>query len=113
IDPAQDVEKQVPWVLENIRTLMQDGTPSSKKKGRSWANVFNHLKVIHDDPVTAAGDFLLLYGHDAMRSLNVKRWSIGLDSGCVYGGSLSGYVVETDTIHSFPCPYLGVDMGLD
>ncbi|KAF9960273.1 hypothetical protein BGZ70_008644 [Mortierella alpina] len=113
IDPAQDVDKQLPWVLENIRTLMQDGTPSSKKKGRSWAKIFNDLKVPHSDSAAAAEDFLLLYGHDAMRSLNVKRWSIGLDSGCVYGGSLSGYVVETDTIHSYTCPYLGVDMKLD
>ncbi|KAF9560073.1 hypothetical protein EC968_006348 [Mortierella alpina] len=113
IDPAHNIEKQLPWVLENIRTLMQDGTPSSKKRGRSWAKVFNDMKVLDEDPATEAGDFLLLYGHDAIRSLNVKRWSIGLDSGCVYGGSLSGYVVETGAILSYPCPYLGVDMKLN
>lgn len=35
------------------------------------------------------------YGHDAMRGVQIHPHSVGLDSGCVYGGLLSGMVLET------------------
>ncbi len=48
---------------------------------------------------------LLVFGHDAPGGLVERRHSpkalpyiIGLDSGCVYGGKLSGYWLETDEI---------------
>ena len=42
---------------------------------------------------------LLVFGHDAPGGLVVKKragrpYLLGLDSGCVYGGQLSGYVLE-------------------
>ena len=50
-----------------------------------------------------AGPTRVIYGHDARRGLvRVERegvpWTLGLDSGCVYGGALSGYIVEEDRI---------------
>ena len=45
---------------------------------------------------------LIIFGHDAPGGLVVKRredgspYVIGLDSGCIYGGKLSGYVLEDD-----------------
>ncbi|MCB9676898.1 MAG: metallophosphoesterase [Alphaproteobacteria bacterium] len=49
------------------------------------------------------GDRKVVYGHDALRGLvRVERDGqpqiIGLDTGCVYGGTLSGYVIENDEI---------------
>lgn len=50
------------------------------------------------------GDKLLVFGHDAPGGLVVKRrpdrrpYLLGLDSGCVYGGQLSGYVLEEDRL---------------
>ncbi|MBM3265087.1 MAG: metallophosphoesterase [candidate division Zixibacteria bacterium] len=47
---------------------------------------------------------LIVFGHDAPGGLVVKRrtdgtpYVIGLDSGCVYGRSLSGYILEEDRI---------------
>lgn len=43
------------------------------------------------------------FGHDARRGLvRVERdgqpWLVGLDSGCVYGGALSGYLIDEDRI---------------
>ena len=36
------------------------------------------------------GNELVIYGHWARQGLTVKKRSVGLDSGCVYGGGLSG-----------------------
>ena len=45
----------------------------------------------------------VLYGHDAMRGLQDHRpRTLGLDTGCVYGGCLTGYVVEEDRLYSVP-----------
>ncbi|KAF9152807.1 hypothetical protein BG015_004672 [Linnemannia schmuckeri] len=112
IDPSDNISKQLPWVLVNVRNILKDGTPSrKKKKGEGWAQLFNdfHTKrVKQGEP-----DFLIVYGHDAGRSLNVKKWSIGLDTGCVYGRKLSAYVVETGEVHSVKCPDLGLDSDED
>lgn len=49
------------------------------------------------------GTDLVLYGHDAVRGLQDRRpHTLGLDSGCVYGGRLSGYLLEDDRIVSIP-----------
>ncbi len=36
----------------------------------------------------------VFYGHDAVRGLQVHPRSVGLDSGCVYGNPLSGWIEE-------------------
>ena len=47
---------------------------------------------------------LIIFGHDAPGGLVIKRrddgspYVIGLDSGCIYGGQLSGYVLEEDRL---------------
>ncbi|MCA9568093.1 MAG: metallophosphoesterase [Myxococcales bacterium] len=51
------------------------------------------------------GETPVIFGHDAIRGLvrverNGRPWVVGLDSGCVYGGFLSGYVVEEDRVVS-------------
>lgn len=56
---------------------------------------------------------LLVFGHDAPGGLVVKRredgtpWLLGLDTGCVYGGQLSGYVLEENRIVQVPCQRSG------
>ena len=45
----------------------------------------------------------VVFGHDARRGLvRIERegqpWCVGLDTGCCYGGKLSGYVVEEDRV---------------
>ncbi len=40
----------------------------------------------------------IYYGHDAMRGLQVHEATVGLDTGCVYGGELSGMILETGEV---------------
>jgi len=49
------------------------------------------------------GERLVLYGHDAMRGLQDHRpRTLGLDTGCVYGNQLSGYILETNSVIQIP-----------
>jgi diadenosine tetraphosphatase ApaH/serine/threonine PP2A family protein phosphatase len=49
------------------------------------------------------GNRLVLYGHDAVRGLQDHRpRTLGLDTGCVYGGALTGYLLEEDRLISVP-----------
>jgi hypothetical protein len=54
-----------------------------------------------------AGKRAVIFGHDAVRGqFTIARdgapYLIGLDSGCVYGGRLSGFVVEREEVVSVP-----------
>lgn len=45
------------------------------------------------------GPRLVIYGHDARRGLVDRRpYTLGLDTGCVYGGALTGYLLEEDRV---------------
>jgi bis(5'-nucleosyl)-tetraphosphatase (symmetrical) len=49
------------------------------------------------------GDALVVHGHWARRGHYRGARTIGLDSGCVYGGSLTAWCQEDDRIVSVPC----------
>jgi hypothetical protein len=60
-----------------------------------WAKLWNHFqkklpefKEWSDEERT-----VVVYGHDSKRGLEVKKWSRGLDSGCVSGGRLTALVI--------------------
>lgn len=92
-----------PWVVTNIRGLKGNGKPTrSNKKGTPWAEIWNEDM----SKCGGFGDFsnikhhtlpclpmTVVYGHAASRGLDVKRWTFGLDTGCVYGGRLSALVL--------------------
>ena len=45
---------------------------------------------------------LVVHGHWARRGYYRGRWTMGLDSGCVYGGSLTAWCQEEDRIVQVP-----------
>ncbi|KAF9507139.1 hypothetical protein BS47DRAFT_1351987 [Hydnum rufescens UP504] len=57
------------------------------------------LRSVLDDVVAESTSlvchpFTVIYGHAAARGLDIKKWSIGLDTGCVYGRRLSADIGE-------------------
>lgn len=55
-----------------------------------WAKVWNENK----------GPALIIFGHDAKRKLQYTEYAIGLDTGAVYGGYLTGCILPTKKIVS-------------
>lgn len=67
-------------VLMNLRTCTD---------GRPW---YDHY----------VGSKPVIYGHWAAAGLTVRDTTIGLDSGCAYGGMLSAYILESGEIVQVP-----------
>ena len=74
VDPTEtEFLRQTPFTLMNIRTV---GTSS-----RSWAAEYDQEPHI-------------VFGHHAAEGLQLHAHATGLDTGCVYGGQLTGLVLE-------------------
>jgi len=88
--PDLPLEDQDPDDLMNMRSILNDGTSSrSYEEGTPWASVW-------------PGPRLVVFGHDAVRGLQNRPHSVGLDTGCVYGGWLTGLWVPRRDLVSVP-----------
>ena len=90
---------------------INDHTRTSKKKidhGIKWYKLWNHL---NKEKYQIGGNVNVLYGHNSKKGLNIRRYTKGLDSGCVNGKSLTAleYVwnrktkVYDNILHSVSC----------
>lgn len=86
--PGVPVEQQRPEDLMTMRTLRSDGSASSKlEDGARWATLWE-------------GPERVIFGHDAISGLQIERFATGLDTGCVYGGSLTAVLLPERRIVS-------------
>ncbi len=88
--PDVPLEEQDPDDLMNMRSILDDGTATrSYEEGTPWASVW-------------PGPRLVVFGHDALRGLQNRPHSVGLDTGCVYGGWLTGLWLPRRDLVSVP-----------
>jgi len=79
--PGVPLEEQRPEHELNMRSIRPVGTPSKRiGDGVPWASLW-------------PGPELVVFGHDAVRGLQRYPHAVGLDTGCVYGGRLSGLLL--------------------
>jgi hypothetical protein len=84
-DSVRAAEKRdVGTYSENIGKFLA----SAQDTVRELVNRPKHHEEQHDKPQ------VVVYGHDAKSGLRIKRWSKGMDSGCVGGGRLSALVLN-------------------
>ena len=70
-----------PHILMNIRTWDEKGIDLSNPKNKAWYEYYK-------------GTLPIFYGHWARLGINIRDYTYGLDSGCVYGKKLSAYILE-------------------
>ncbi|KAF8905108.1 Metallo-dependent phosphatase-like protein [Gymnopilus junonius] len=107
-----------PWAVLNMRSIIDGEVSKKSNKGTPWAKIWkDHMKhcvgfrnelenELDDDYKGRDRDIeeqnlrlkcypsTVIYGHAASRGLDIKRWSFGLDSGCIYRRRLSALVIQ-------------------
>ena len=79
--PTLPLSAQDPWVLTHVRTIQPDGSPSSGRGATLWGELYE-------------GASHIVFGHNAVDGLQLHAAATGLDTGCVYGGSLTALVLQ-------------------
>lgn len=96
VRPGISLEKQSLKDLTVLRTLGTND-PSSRD-GVPWYEVYD-------------GDVPVIFGHWPARKPRRGRRALGIDTGCVYGGRLTAYVVEADELVSVAARQAYSDFG--
>ncbi|KAF8071908.1 calcineurin-like phosphoesterase [Lyophyllum atratum] len=104
-------QNTVPYNILNMRSV-RHGKITKDTSGKAWSKVWKHdmnrcAGFNQELSVTKPKEQLLpcypstvVYGHAAGRGLDVKRWSIGLDTGCVYNRRLTALVLGPKALSS-------------
>ncbi|RCI08582.1 hypothetical protein L249_4698 [Ophiocordyceps polyrhachis-furcata BCC 54312] len=109
--PGVALEKQDPWAVMNMRTLIYPreelrkkqhlekhdrhsdravAVPVENHKGEPWAKAWNRYQKGRPESERRT----VVYGHDARVGHVERKYTLGLDSGCVRGGSLTAVVIR-------------------
>ncbi|TAQ83335.1 hypothetical protein B7494_g8342 [Chlorociboria aeruginascens] len=90
LTPGVKLEQQDPTLVMNMRTIGKDGIPSDTREGTVWTKAWNK----HQKSLPKRDRKTVIYGHDSKRGLKIKKYSVGIDTGCLKGGKLSAVVIE-------------------
>ena len=85
VDPRKPLAEHTIDDLQNTRSLVPGGSYDPPY----WYEEY-------------AGPPRVFFGHTVLDEPVVSEWTIGLDTGCVYGGTLSAYDLHRDTITAVP-----------
>jgi hypothetical protein len=79
--PGKPLEKQHPDDLMTMRALRPEGTASRRlEDGTRWAKSYH-------------GPDHVIFGHDAISGLQREAFATGIDTGCVYGRTLTALIL--------------------
>jgi hypothetical protein len=84
--PGVPLRRQMASDLTEIRTM---GADPSRRRGIPWYGVYRGKRIV-------------LFGHWPAKTPRLAPRAIGLDTGCVYGGRLTGYIIESSQFVSVP-----------
>jgi hypothetical protein len=97
--PGRALPDQKRENLLTMRSVRDDGSGSKKiDDGEPWGKL--HRGPSH-----------VFFGHDAVRGLQRWKYATGLDTGCVYGGRLTGYELTTDSFVTVPAKKAYAEAG--
>lgn len=88
--PGVPLASQDPTMVMNMRTISHDGVPSDGREGKSWYKVWNKFQ----EGLAPQERTTVIYGHDSKRGLQIGKYSMGIDTGCLKGGKLTAVVIE-------------------
>ena len=86
VRPGVPLRRQMSSDLTEMRTM---GANPSSRKGVPWVEVYRGRRVV-------------LFGHWPAKTPRVGPRALGLDTGCVYGGRLTAYIIELNQFVSVP-----------
>lgn len=87
--PGQPWERQTSSVVTEIQVVDRDG----QARKRSEAPGAPHWSTLWEGPP------YVVYGHTPGRYVRRTPWSLGIDTGCAYGGHLTAYVLPQKALY--------------
>ncbi|WP_338873247.1 metallophosphoesterase [Myxococcus stipitatus] len=97
--PGIPLEAQRAEELLNLRSITPEGAPSKRVDGGvPWASCWK-------------GPEFIIFGHDAVRGVQQHPHAMGLDSGCVYGGQLTAFVMPERRLVSVKAKHCYVNVN--
>ena len=74
------IDEQEPWTLLHLRSIRDDGSSSQHLDGVSWPTHYRQGPHV-------------IFGHNSRLRLQLYPLATGIDTGCVYGGTLTAMVL--------------------
>jgi bis(5'-nucleosyl)-tetraphosphatase (symmetrical) len=98
--------------MTRMRILDQHGRMNLQFKGEERDIPPGHMPWF-DAPTERRDDKILIAGHWSALGIKIKPNFIGLDSGCIWGGDLSAFCLETREVIQVPCAEIKRPLGWD
>ncbi|KAI7846858.1 Metallo-dependent phosphatase-like protein [Circinella umbellata] len=101
-NPHRKLEDQQPFSVMNIRTIEEDGIGTKEKSGEEWSDIWNSSQESNNS--TFPPEYRkVYYGHAAGNGVQLKKYTFGVDSGCVYGRQLTALEIKSGQVTQVQC----------